>query len=91
MHPFLEGELGVAFEEAVKSLSPGQVSGPVETEAGVHLIYMEGTSLALFADEIRERCRRILEKKKMQDLMKKWKQRYLTEVRDDSLRPYLSL
>ena len=29
------------FEEAVLSLSPGEMTGPVETQFGVHLIRLE--------------------------------------------------
>lgn len=88
--PFMQGELDPVFERAVMNMSAGQVSEPVETPLGLHVILMEGSSIALYADEIRQRCRRILEKQKLDALMEQWKKRYVMEVRDESLKPYLN-
>ncbi|MBI2070199.1 MAG: peptidylprolyl isomerase [Elusimicrobia bacterium] len=89
--PFLEGELDESFARATAALKPGQVSPPVETKVGYHLIHLENTAPVSFNDEYKERARRILERKKMDVLMELWKDKYVVEVRDESLKPYLGL
>lgn len=39
---FGKGQMQRPFEEATYALSPGQISGVVETESGVHLILRTG-------------------------------------------------
>lgn len=87
--PFFEGELEQSFVRAAASLKPGQVSGPVESKVGFHLIYLEGTLAAPFNEETAQRIRRILERGKMDALMDLWRGKYVVEVRDETLKPYL--
>ncbi len=87
--PFLEGELEGGFVQAAKDLKPGQMSAPVQTNVGFHLIYLDGTATAPLNDEYKERARRILERGKMDALFNLWKTKYMVEVRDESLKPYL--
>jgi len=87
--PFMKGEFDDAFEASVVRLESGQLSEVVESSMGYHLIYSEGSTLVLFADEIRERCRYILERKKLRALVKQWKQRFRLEVYDETLRPFV--
>ncbi|MBI4668384.1 MAG: peptidylprolyl isomerase [Elusimicrobia bacterium] len=88
---FFDGELEESFSMAAAGLKAGQVSPPVETKAGCHLIYLESTALAAFNDEYRERARRVLERKKIETMFELWKDKYMVEVRDESLKPYLNL
>ena len=89
--PFLEGEIDESFERAIKQMTPGQIAGPVESKLGLHLIFLEDSSIALFADEIKERCRRILERKKLEILLNQWRERYVMEVRDETLDSFIGL
>ena len=36
--PFYPGDMQKAFEDAVKQLKVGEMSGPVSTDSGIHLI-----------------------------------------------------
>lgn len=55
---FARGDMLPEFEEAVLSMQPGQVSDPVETQFGLHLIRLEERRAQGFeevADELRQR------------------------------------
>lgn len=58
--PLAEGQLAPALERAAAALQPGEVSAPIETEAGWHLLKLEERipaltrPLAEVADEIRQ-------------------------------------
>lgn len=39
---FGPGEMQAPFEAATKALKPGQLSGMVETDSGLHIIYRTG-------------------------------------------------
>ena len=86
---FLEGELEENFERALKALKPNQVSPPVQSEFGYHLILLEGISLASWNEETKDRVTKILEKKRLDPLLAFWKDKYPLEVHDDSIRAYL--
>ncbi|MBI4064144.1 MAG: peptidylprolyl isomerase [Elusimicrobia bacterium] len=88
--PFLEGEMEDSFTRGVHALGAGQISGPVETKAGYHLIYLESTTVAAFNNEYQERVRRILERKKLENLLDGWRNKYVVEVKDETLRPYIN-
>jgi len=89
------GELGWAtagqfvpeFEEAMNRLAPGQVSDPVISRFGVHLIQVQGRrETRLSAEEQREMARSALREKKMEDAYEAWAQevraRAYVELRD---------
>jgi parvulin-like peptidyl-prolyl isomerase len=56
---FRRGQMAAAFEEAAFALQPGEISGPVETAFGVHIIRLEERqeSYLLPLDEIRDQLR----------------------------------
>jgi peptidyl-prolyl cis-trans isomerase C len=60
---FGEGMMVPEFEEAVKTLSPGQISGPVQTQFGWHVVKLEDTrekeapSLEEVRDDLTSRVR----------------------------------
>jgi parvulin-like peptidyl-prolyl isomerase len=86
---YLAGEMEEPFESAVAKLSPGQVSDPIQTALGYHVVLLEERRLALFSEEIRERCRKILLDRKLHAMMGQWRVRYPVEVYDETLRSYL--
>lgn len=75
------GELGWAapgqfvpeFEQAMNNLDPGQVSDPVTTRFGVHLIQVEGRrEQVLTGAEQRELARNMLREKKAEEAFDTW-------------------
>lgn len=86
--PFLEGELEENFEAALAALKPGELSAPVKTKMGYHLIMLERVAGVPLDDEIKARCAGILEKRKLEALLDSWKNKYVMEVKDETLRPY---
>ncbi len=73
------------FEDAMTRLQPGQISDPISTRFGVHLIQVEGRRQAkLNPEELRAAARNALRDKKMDDAYEAWAQ----EVRN---RAYVEL
>lgn len=66
---FGEGQMVPEFETAVKALDVGQVSGPVQTQFGWHVIKLEETRLkkAPPLDEVRADIERDLQEKLVED------------------------
>jgi peptidyl-prolyl cis-trans isomerase SurA len=63
------------FEETVNALAPGQISDPVISRFGVHLIQLVGRRQATLTQrEQREIARNLLREKKLDELYARWAQ-----------------
>ncbi len=81
------GEFVPEFEEAVDRLQPGQVSDPVVSRFGVHLIQVVGRrDVKLSAEDRRAAARAVLRERKLDDAYQAWAQevraRAYVEYRD---------
>lgn len=67
------GQFVPEFEQAMNNLDPGQISDPVTTRFGVHLIQVEGRrEKVLTPDEQRQLARNVLREKKAQEAFETW-------------------
>ncbi len=73
---YSKGELLKEVEEATSSLSPGQISGPVKSQYGYHIIRLDGkkTASEQTIEDHREHVRSILQQAKWQQLRPQWLQ-----------------
>ena len=63
------------FEETINTLAPGQISDPVISRFGVHLIQLlERRQATLTQRELREIARNVLREKKLDELYAQWAQ-----------------
>ena len=69
---FHRGQMSPAFEEAAFTLEPGEISEPVETSFGVHILRLEERKAArlLPLDEIREQLRDHIREERMEAAVK---------------------
>lgn len=70
---FTRGTMVPAFEEVAFSLEPGEISDPVETVFGVHILRLEERSASRLMplDEIREQLREHVREEKMEAAVQK--------------------
>ncbi len=69
------GDFVPEFEAAVERLKPGQISDPIVSRFGVHLIQVEDRRQAkLDGDELREAARTQLRQKKIEEAFETWLQ-----------------
>ncbi|MFD1710158.1 molecular chaperone SurA [Ottowia sp. GY511] len=67
------GQFVPEFEQAMNNLDPGQISPPIVTRFGVHLIRVdERTERTLSSDEQRQLARNMLREKKAQESFDTW-------------------
>jgi len=67
------GQFVPEFEQAMNNLDPGQISPPIVTRFGVHLIKVdERTERTLSSDEQRQLARNMLREKKAQEAFDTW-------------------
>lgn len=75
------GQFVPEFEDAMNALAPGQISDPVVSRFGVHLILVEGRREAkLTQTEQREAARAVLREKKIQQATETWAQEVRTRA-----------
>lgn len=78
---FTRDEFGPQFGDAVAALQPGQVSSPVRTPAGYHLVKLEGTRQSDVGDKNRRaQVQETIGRRKMED---EWN-RFLREMRGEA-------
>lgn len=78
---FTRDEFGPEFGNAVAGLQPGQVSSPVRTQAGYHLVKLEGTRQADVGDRNRRaQVQETIGRRKLED---EWN-RFLREMRGEA-------
>ena len=70
---FQRGQMAPAFEEAAFALRPGEISDPVETSFGVHILRLEERREAFLVplDEIREKLRDHVREERMEAAVEK--------------------
>ncbi|WP_018946253.1 peptidylprolyl isomerase [Thioalkalivibrio sp. AKL17] len=86
------GELVPGFEQAMNRLEPGEVSEPVQSEFGWHIIeVLDRREVDTTREQIRARAREVLQNRKRQDEMELWLRRLregaYVEYRVDGLEP----
>lgn len=75
------GQFVPEFEEAINRLAPGQVSDPVVSRYGVHLIQVVGRRDAKLSQaEQREAARAVLREKKIEEATQTWAQEVRTRA-----------
>lgn len=63
---FTKGQMVAPFENAAFALKPGQISEPVETPFGIHIIKVEDRKMASF-DELKKNFRQQMKERLIQD------------------------
>jgi peptidyl-prolyl cis-trans isomerase SurA len=75
------GELVPEFEQAMNRLAVGEVSAPVRTEFGWHLIeVVERRNAKISSDKQRDQARAILRERKLEQAYEDW----LRQIRDSA-------
>ncbi|ALK99123.1 molecular chaperone SurA [Massilia sp. WF1] len=82
------GDVPAEFESAMKSLQPGQISDPVKTPFGMHIIQVvERKSQDTSKDKERATARQVLTERKRQEALEDWtrqiRDRAYVEFRED--------
>ncbi|MEF8793068.1 peptidylprolyl isomerase [Thiohalorhabdus sp.] len=70
------GEMAPEFEEALFSLSEGEIGGPVRTQFGVHIAQvLETRERAIDSEKERKQARQALRNRKTRERMEQWQRR----------------
>ncbi|EJS68152.1 foldase prsA 3 [Bacillus cereus BAG2X1-1] len=81
---FAPGQTVKEFEEAAYKLDAGQVSEPVKTSYGYHIIKVTDKKELKPFDEVKGEIRKDLEQQRLQDTTGKWKQQIVTDLLKDA-------
>lgn len=83
--PIMPGEFLAELEEMLSKMRKGEVQGPVKTKLGFHVIKkLDESSLDFKKPEIKERVRRVLEKKRFDDYISNIQKKYKVEVLNEN-------
>ncbi|MDH4424151.1 MULTISPECIES: peptidylprolyl isomerase PrsA [Bacillus] len=77
---FAPGQTVKEFEEAAYKLDAGQVSEPIKTTYGYHIIKATDKKELKPFDEVKDKIRKDLEEQRLQDTTGKWKQQVVTDL-----------
>ncbi|PQZ53094.1 peptidylprolyl isomerase [Bacillus sp. MYb209] len=77
---FAPGQTVKEFEEAAYKLDAGQVSEPIKTSYGYHIIKVTGKKELKPFDEVKDTIRKDLEQQRLQDTTGKWKQQVINDL-----------
>lgn len=85
--PVMKGELMPELEDIIFKMKIGEIGGIIKTKLGYHIIKKNSQNL-LDANnpQIKERAKRILEKKKFDSYMEKLQSKYKVEVLDEEFK-----
>lgn len=81
---FAPGQTVKEFEEAAYKLDAGQVSDPVKTTYGYHIIKVTDKKELKPFDEVKDSIRKDLEQQRIQDTTGKWKQQVVNDLLKDA-------
>ncbi|MFA2809716.1 peptidylprolyl isomerase PrsA [Bacillus mycoides] len=77
---FAPGQTVKEFEEATYKLDAGQVSEPIKTSYGYHIIKVTDKKELKPFDEVKDTIRKDLEQQRLQDATGKWKQQVINDL-----------
>ncbi|WP_377865774.1 peptidylprolyl isomerase PrsA [Bacillus sp. R86525] len=77
---FAPGQTAKEFEEAAYKLDAGQVSEPIKTSYGYHIIKVTDKKELKPFDEVKDTIRKDLEQQRLQDATGKWKQQVINDL-----------
>ncbi|MGN4944721.1 peptidylprolyl isomerase [Bacillus anthracis] len=81
---FAPGQTVKEFEEAAYKLDAGQVSEPVKTTYGYHIIKVTDKKELKPFDEVKDSIRKDIEQQRLQDTTGKWKQQVVNDLLKDA-------
>jgi len=81
---FAPGQTVKEFEEAAYKLDAGQVSEPIKTSYGYHIIKVTDKKELKPYDEVKDTIRKDLEQQRLQDATGKWKQQVINDLLKDA-------
>lgn len=85
--PVIKGELMSELEEIIFKMKPGEIGGIIKTKLGYHIIKKTSQSkIDEKSPSIKERVKKILEKKKFDSYIEKLQSKYKVEVLDEELK-----